>query len=73
MFLTDQIPYGLHGQVAGGQFVGAALQFPCNHFRIFDILLVLHLVLQAGPGIHGNGAKLDFHEEMARIVSLTSS
>ena len=70
MFLTDKVPDGLHGQVAGCQFIGAALQLPCNHFRIFDVFLVLHLVFQTGPGIHGNGAKLDFHEEMARISPL---
>lgn len=69
MFLTDKVPDGLHGQVAGRQLVGAALQLPRNHFRIFDVFLVLHLVFQTGPGIHGNGAKLDFHEEMAGIVA----
>ena len=45
----NQIPNRLHGQIAGRQLVGAALQFPDDHFGILYIVLVFHLVLQAGP------------------------
>ena len=63
----DQIADGLHGYVARRQFVGTALQFPDDELGIFNILLILHLVFQAGPGIHGDGPQLDFRIKAARI------
>ena len=36
----NQIPNRLHGQIAGRQLVGAALQFPDDHFGILYICLL---------------------------------
>ena len=63
----DQIADSLHGHVARSQFIGTALEFPDDEFRVLDVVLVFHLMFQAGPGIHGNRAQLDFGIEMTRI------
>ena len=40
-----------------------------GHFWILDVVLVLHLMLQTGPGILSNGPKLNLNKIGSYLIS----
>ena len=67
----NQITDGLHGQVARSKLIGTTFELPRDSLRVLDVFLVLHLVLKAGPRVHGNRAQLDLDKVGSLVISQT--
>ena len=46
------------------------LEFPADDRSVFNGVLVLHFVFEAGPGIHGDCPELDLDIILARAVAI---